>query len=66
MSYKDESILAKSVLCVWCLDTEPNAGVYNKYTTVSVKCSGAAHAELKKPKRVLVLYDQVSRAISTG
>ena len=37
-----------------------------KYTTVSVECQSAAQADLTKSKRVLVLYDQVTRAISTG
>jgi hypothetical protein len=45
---------------------ETRVGSVHKYTTVLVECSGAVHAELTTPKEVLVLYDQVSRAISTS
>ena len=56
----------QSHFCVSGARTRNQSGSVHQYMTGLVECSGAAHAEMTKPKRVLVLYDQATRAISTG
>ena len=66
MSSKDVFIFEEVSFVSGVLCHGAECGSVHKYTTVSAECQSAADAELTKSKKALVLYDQASRAISTG